>query len=147
MRTRLVILAAVGVLGLVVTACGSSSNNTGAAGDDSRTINIEMRDTVFAPDHVTVPAGQEVRLVFYNAGKVDHDAFIGDEMAQSDHEQEMNAKDSDMHHGNADSGAITVEPGKTGALTHTFEAGDEMLIGCHQPGHYAAGMKLAVTLG
>ena len=43
-------------------------------------------------------------------------------------------------------GAITVEPGSTGELTHTFSAADEVLIGCHEPGHYDAGMRLGIQL-
>ena len=58
--------------------------------------------------------------------------FIGDEMAQSDHEKEMSSDMGGMHHGDSD--AITVGPGKTGTLTHTFKAGVAMLTGCHQPG-------------
>jgi uncharacterized cupredoxin-like copper-binding protein len=73
-------------------------------------------------------------------------AAIGHDMAQSDHEQEMmNGDSAGMHHGNTD--AITVEPGKTGSLTHTFKTGEDVLIGCHQPGHYAGGMKLTVATG
>jgi uncharacterized cupredoxin-like copper-binding protein len=50
-----------------------------------------------------------------------------------------------MHSGGATDG-ITVDPGKTGELTHTFDRTGTVEIGCHQPGHYAAGMKLAVTV-
>lgn len=129
---------------LLAAACGSSSDDTGtAAVDGARTIEIEMRDIAFAPDTITVAAGEEVRFVFHNTGKVDHDAFIGDEMAQADHADEMN-DDGDMHHGD-DEDAVTVEPGETGTLTYTFDAGDDVLIGCHQPGHYAAGMTVRVT--
>ena len=143
MRTRTALAATIGALGLVAAACGGSDPDDSTGGDDVRSIEIEMRDNAFAPAAITVPAGEEVRLVFHNTGKVDHDAFIGDHMAQADHEEEM-SEDRGMHHG-GDSDAITVEPGDTGTLTHTFDAGDEVLIGCHQPGHYRAGMKVAVT--
>jgi uncharacterized cupredoxin-like copper-binding protein len=144
-RTRIVLAATIGVLGLVAAACGGSdSNGSNATGDDVRSIEIEMRDTAFAPNSITVAAGEEVRLVFHNTGKVDHDAFIGDEMAQADHEEEMR-DDGGMHHDGGDSDAVTVEPGETGTLTHTFKEGERALIGCHQPGHFAAGMKIKVT--
>jgi uncharacterized cupredoxin-like copper-binding protein len=48
-------------------------------------------------------------------------------------------------HGGSDD-ALTVEPGKTGELQHTFDAAGETLIGCHEPGHYEAGMRVAVTV-
>lgn len=49
-----------------------------------------------------------------------------------------------MHKNSAD--AVTGAPGKTGELTHTFKTGQAVLVGCHQPGHYTAGMKLAVDV-
>jgi uncharacterized cupredoxin-like copper-binding protein len=103
-----------------------------------------MRDVAFSPSQITVPAGEEVRLVFHNTGKVAHDAFIGDEEAQADHAQDMKS-DGGMHHG-GDPDALTVAPGKRATLTHTFEAGEDVLIGCHQPGHYAGGMKVTVDV-
>jgi uncharacterized cupredoxin-like copper-binding protein len=48
--------------------------------------------------------------------------------------------------GGGDMNAITVEPGKAGQLTHTFDKTGTVEIGCHEPGHYAAGMKIAVTV-
>lgn len=47
-----------------------------------------------------------------------------------------------MHH-DGDSEAITVDPGDRGELT--YETGS-VLIGCHQPGHYDAGMMVEVTV-
>ena len=55
----------------------------------------------------------------HTTGKVAHDAFIGDAMAQADHEKEMRDM-GDMHHGDGSEG-VTVDAGKTGELTHTFD--------------------------
>ncbi len=148
MRPRLVVFALIAVVAVAAAACGSPGESSTNAGGGSRTIDIDMRDTAFSPKHITVPAGQEVRLVFHNRGKVAHDAFVGDEQAQMDHERAMSSSSSsmgDMHHGDSD--ALTVQPGDSGMLTHTFRAGDEVLIGCHQPGHYASGMKVTVKAG
>ena len=144
-RTRILLVALFAVVALVAGACGGSDDDASSSGD-TRTIEIEMRDIAFAPDAIAVPAGEDVRLRFHNTGKVDHDAFIGDAAAQADHDEEMNSSDGGMHHGSDDSEAITVEPGDTGTLTHTFEAGDALLIGCHQPGHYKSGMKITVRV-
>ena len=107
-----------------------------------------MRDIAFSPDTVDVEAGETVTFVFENVGKIPHDAYVGDAGAQDEHEMEMQEMDEAGHgdHG-AGADAVTVEPGKRGELTHTFEAGDRLLIGCHQPGHYAAGMKVTVNVG
>jgi uncharacterized cupredoxin-like copper-binding protein len=173
-----VLAAATAAALLALAACGSgdddqSSDGGGAGGlssDTGRTVNIEMRDNEFSPTTIEVPAGQEVRLVFRNRGDVTHDAVVGDEAAQAEHEDEMRAAETDasddgdmagmgdgemgegdtttgMGHGDeTGEGGITVDPGETGEITHTFEAGDQMLVGCHQEGHYDAGMKITVDV-
>jgi uncharacterized cupredoxin-like copper-binding protein len=143
MRIRLALAATIAALVVITVGCGSDDDSDSIA-SDARTIEIEMRDTAFDPDTISVPAGEEVRLVLHNGDSVDHDAFIGDEMAQADHEAEMNAGGG-MEHGGGDSDAVTIGPDETATLTHTFDADEDVLIGCHEPGHYAAGMKMTVT--
>lgn len=145
MPGRALIVAAVIALALLAAACGTGSGGIDAAA--ARTIEIEMRDIAFSPDRVTVNAGERVRFVFRNTGQAVHDAYIGDEARQAEHEKEMGKSDGHGGHGdNEDEDAITVDPGETGELSHTFRVGEVVLIGCHQPGHYAAGMKLAVDV-
>ncbi len=129
---------------VAMTACGGGSHvDHGAAG--GRTIDVDMRDNDFSPASVNVKAGETVRFVFHNKGTVRHDAFIGDEAAQMAHEQDMSMA-SDMGHGGHDSEGITVEPGQTGTLTHTFASAGTTIIGCHEAGHYALGMKINVSV-
>jgi uncharacterized cupredoxin-like copper-binding protein len=161
------VLAAAGL-----SACGGGSDggtdDAGLAADPSggepRTIEIGMTDNEFSPARLEVEDGETVRLVFDNEGEATHDAVIGDEAAQAEHEAEMRATDTSdssasshdpaagMDHGSggdgeeAEEGAVTLAPGETGEITHTFAAGDEVIIGCHEPGHYEAGMKIAVEV-
>ena len=142
---------AIGILAITATACGAGDNPTTAgAGGDARIVEVDMADNAFEPDTIDVAQGETVRFVFTNTGAVAHDAFIGDTAAQADHETEMRAADDDAHgggHGGSDDeAAITVEPGDTGELTHTFDETGEIQIGCHEPGHYEAGMKIDVTV-
>ena len=140
-------LLALAIVGLLLTAaCGATSSDTASDGP-ARTIEIDMVDIGFEPDTLQVAQGETIRFVFTNTGTVDHDAFIGRRSAQADHESEMRAMDGDEHGGHGDDGrALTVEPGDRGELTYTFEDGGPVEIGCHQPGHYAAGMRVAVEV-
>ena len=52
-----------------------------------------MQDIAFAPETLTVRAGEPVTFAFENVGKVDHEAIIGDESVQDDHEREMSGQD------------------------------------------------------
>jgi uncharacterized cupredoxin-like copper-binding protein len=134
---------------LVTAACGGGNggHNATSAG---QTVDVNMVDVAFQPTTFTAKPGERVRFVFHNRGKTPHDAFVGDTAAQADHEMAMRDSNNrsgghDMHGGGGTDG-ITVDPGKTGELTYTFDRTGTVEIGCHQPGHYAAGMKLAVTV-
>ena len=130
----------------VVAACGGDGDTDTPAAD--RTIEVRMVDTAFQPETLEVAAGETVRFAFRNTGKLAHDAFIGDRDAQDGHEQEMRDADGSDHggHGGGESDAITVDTGESGELTHTFERPGTYEVGCHQPGHYSAGMKIVVEV-
>lgn len=138
------------VLGLVAVAvllagCGGGEHDSHSSAAD-RVVNVTMRDIAFDPAAVTVKAGETVRFVFHNEGAIPHDAFIGDEAAQAEHEKEMREADADGKGGGHGGHGVIVDPGDIGSLTRTFKAGDTLVIGCHQAGHYAAGMKVALAV-
>lgn len=130
-------------VGVALAACSPASDAgaTGAAGP--RTIEVIMSDELrFDPDAIAVSAGETVRFVVTNSGQIVHEFYIGDEAAQAAHEEEMRA--GGMQHD--DPSGISVEPGQTGELEFTFEEAGELLIGCHEPGHYDGGMMATVTV-
>jgi uncharacterized cupredoxin-like copper-binding protein len=145
-RTFLGIVTAV----VLVGGCGGGGSHDsmshGGAAEPTQTVDVTMRDIAYDPPAVTVKAGETVQFVFHNQGQIRHDAFLGDEAAQAEHEKEMRKEGSGGMDDRHSADAITVDPGKTGSLTHTFKAGDALVIGCHELGHYTAGMKLAVTV-
>ena len=134
---------------IAALALGCASESDNSAQPDRRTVKIDMVDNKFKPNEVGVRKADTVRFVFDNKGKVDHDAVIGDSAAQAEHEQEMRALESQGHggeHGAEPEGAITVGPGETGELTSTFDRAGTTEIGCHEVGHYAAGMKVTIEV-
>ena len=144
------LMVAVAGVALLAAACGDDDTTTGDANDAYRTVEVTMVDIAFEPDSIEVAAGESVRFVFTNDGELTHDAFVGDSAAQADHEQQMRDAEDDngMDHdgGDADDGAVTVEPGDTAELTYTFDEAGTIEIGCHQPDHYDAGMKIDVEV-
>ena len=148
-RRRFVALVALAAVGL--SACGGSDSGT-EADTSARTIAIDMHDNSFSPSAVTVKKGEKVSFVFTNKGTVQHDAYVGTAMEQDSHEAEMrdepdNGGMAGMDHGGSsvDYG-VTVKPGKSDEITTTFADKGEQIIGCHEPGHYAGGMKVIVTV-
>src|SRR5215216_5769310 len=97
-------IAAVIAIALALAACGGGSDdasdlstapgdrNTG--GGAARTVDVVMRDNAFSPASVEVAAGETVTFAFRNDGAVTHDAVIGDEAAQAEHEDEMRAAEA-----------------------------------------------------
>ncbi len=128
---------------VLLAACGSDGGgSTLASAGEDRTIEIEMRDIAFVPTEVDVRTGEKIRFVFTNRGTLTHDAFIGDAAAQEEHEKEMRSG----HSQSEGASAVTVKPGKKAQLVHTFDRPGQLLIGCHEPGHYTGGMRVAVNV-
>lgn len=149
-RHRLLALAT--SIGLVV-ACGNERATTDApattaAAGAAKLTEVAMEDIKYDTTRLRFAVGQPVTFRFTNNGQIPHDAFIGDSAAQADHEQEMQSMGTmDMGHGShGDGDAVTVQPGESGELTYTFDAPGTYEIGCHQAGHYAAGMKIMITV-
>ena len=148
-RTLAVVVAGVALL---AAACGGDDGDLAADANETRTVEVDMVDIAFEPATLDVDRGETVRFVFTNRGDVAHEAYIGDRQAQTDHEDEMRDRDgddeSDAHGGHGDEAedAITVEPGESGELTYTFDEADTIEVGCHEPGHYDAGMKITVEV-
>jgi uncharacterized cupredoxin-like copper-binding protein len=154
-------------LGLVLAACSSddSSDTTMAAGMDmdgehsesdfgdpmaaasaTRVIEISANDDfTFFPSGATVAKGETVTFRVTNDGKIPHDFVLGDEQVQVEHEEEMAEMDGDMAM-HDEPNAFVLEPGETKDMTWHMTADGEVLFGCHQPGHYAAGMKGIVVV-
>jgi plastocyanin len=77
-RKKLVPVTLVGLMALVFSACGTGDASTDAAGDnDGRTVVIE--DLAFAPETLTVEAGDTVTWVWRD-GSIKHDVS-GDDFA------------------------------------------------------------------
>ena len=161
-------LALLMALGLVLAACSSddSSDTTMAEGMDmdaehseefgfgdpmeassaSRVIEITANDDfTFFPSGATVTKGETVTFSVTNAGKIPHDFVLGDAQMQDEHEEEMAEMDGDMSM-HDEPNAFVLEPGETKEMTWHMTEGGEILFGCHQPGHYAAGMKGTVIV-
>ena len=106
-----------------------------------RVVKISMDDQMrFSPDVLQVQAGQTVRLVVHNAGKLPHELVLGTDAEIVSHAAEMKRGDSKAHDHGA-MAALTVEPGQTGELVVQFSQSGTFQMACLIPGHYEAGMR------
>lgn len=145
------LLVAVAGSSLLLAACADDGNDADVsqAGtpSDPRTIEITMRDIEYDPKAVTVAQGETVRFVFTNEGQLPHEATVGDLAVQEEHEAEMEEMgDMAMSEDDEDIPKVSVAPGATGEIVTTFDEAGETIIGCHEPGHWDAGMRIDVTV-
>ena len=116
----------------------------GAAGKVTRTIKVDMSDSMrFTPEKLQVKAGDTIRFVVSNSGKIRHELVFGTEVQLKAHYAAM-LKNPEMEH--ADDNQISLAPGKSGELIWQFTQAGTVNFACLQPGHYDAGMKGSVTV-
>ena len=103
-----------------------------------RTIVVEMRDSFeFSPSEITVKAGEIVRFVAVNAGKLVHEMVLGT-MKDLEEHKEMMKQHPGMHHDEPH--MAHVAPGKSGVIVWQFTEPGEFYFGCLVEGHFENGM-------
>lgn len=134
MRTAHRTLAALLVAALATAACRTGEPPVrGGLPEDTpvdQTIEVGMADLAFEPEAISLKPGTTVRFVFHNEGRLPHQALFGDEAAQ-----EAYAAGTGTRIG------VEVGPGGSKSFIRRFDAPARLIIGCHIPGHYQAGMK------
>jgi len=128
------------LVGLLLAACGGGS-------DSQNTFTITATDDfTYAPDRLTVKAGQEVTLTFNNEGPVEHSFNIlkGDE--ELEHALEAAHEEEELH----EELLLEIhetEPGasETKTFTTPTEPGDYTFF-CSLPGHADEGLVGILTV-
>jgi uncharacterized cupredoxin-like copper-binding protein len=143
-RLLIVLLAGTAVVLGACTAPALSGTASPSIGGSPRVVAVTMTDELrFVPHQFSFTAGETVRFEVTNAGAIRHEFFIGDTDAQASHEAEMLEMGGMAHD---EPNGIGVDPGESKVLEHTFSAAGTVLIGCHELGHYDAGMVATVTV-
>lgn len=118
------------------------NNMAGKPGDAakvSRTIKIDMSDNMrFSPDEANIKAGETVRFVVNNKGRLDHEMVIGT-LAELKEHAAMMRKMPTMKH--AEPNMLTLAPGASGDIIWQFDQAGTVDFACLIPGHMEAGMK------
>ena len=125
---------------------GSPVGEPGLADQATKIIQVITLDTMryeFSPQP-DIKAGDAVKFIVTNQGKIPHEFSIGDENEQKSHAKMMREMPSMVHE---DGNTVTVQPGETKELTWKFKGNNEVVFACNIPGHFEAGMfkKLVLT--
>jgi uncharacterized cupredoxin-like copper-binding protein len=111
-----------------------------------RTLQVDMNDTMrFTPDLLQVAAGETLKLVVHNSGKLPHEMVLGSEAALKAHALEMKQStghsDGHAHASGNELLALSVKPGETKEWVIRFDQAQTLQMACLIPGHFEAGMK------
>lgn len=103
-----------------------------------KTVTIDMTDKMrFEPGEIRVKAGETVRFVVRNQGKLQHEMVLGTRHSL-DHHSKMMQKFPGMEHDEPHMAHI--EPGKEHVMGWQFTKTGSYHYGCLVPGHFEAGM-------
>ncbi len=122
---------------------GATAGRPGDPNKIGRTIKITAQDIKYDQSEILVKAGETVKFVVTNAGKLKHEFIIGSSDEQRQHAEMMKQMPGMVHE---DANTLTLEPGETKSLVWQFTKTGALEIACHVPGHYEAGMRGKVTV-
>jgi uncharacterized cupredoxin-like copper-binding protein len=107
-------------------------------------LRIEVDDTMrFVPAKWEAQAGEPIRIILVNKGKVDHELVIGTEKELIAHAKEMANPGAKGHH---HTNEISAKPGQQAELVWTFKEPGQYAMACFEPGHYEAGIKGVINV-
>jgi uncharacterized cupredoxin-like copper-binding protein len=140
----MVAASAIGLAALV----GCTANAGGSGTDQNPTISrMSIEGYHFLPDHLTVHEGETVRFLITNPTDRAHALFIGTPAEQdadeARHEGASPLEQPDTSHYGY---GIYIPAFGTAELDYHFTVANGIMIGCHLPGHWAAGMRATVTV-
>ena len=149
-RLAAALLLASAAANLPAAAHGGHHFAAGAPGDPAkpaRIVKVAMLEhgeqMLFAPAHITVRRGEQIRFVLYNEGSEDHEFVLATVKENLQHARAMKKHPHMAHH---DPNAITLSPFNGGELLWKFTKAGTFEFGCLIPGHREAGMHGVVVV-
>jgi uncharacterized cupredoxin-like copper-binding protein len=134
-------------IAVLLVACSPSADRRDVPAGTDRIVELSMTGMHFIPDRIEVQAGDLVAFVVTNPNDVAHELFIGTEADQTAHHAAHMAVSSPdqalVPHGGY---GIFLAPHETGVVSYHFDTAGEIMLGCHLPGHWEAGMVAIVTV-
>jgi uncharacterized cupredoxin-like copper-binding protein len=115
----------------------------------TRIIDVATLDTFrFEPDPISVKVGETVTFRVTNDGVIPHDVVLDGQAGQDTHEQEMQEMTAEENTTMMmdEVNGFSLAAGESKVLTWTFTEPGTIYLGCHQPGHFAAGMVASVIV-
>ena len=129
-----------------------SATTSGEAGNPARvtrTVTIRMSEYSFDTERLEFKAGETVKFIVINNGKLKHELTVGTAEEQKAHRaamQSMSDMNHDEHSHDMPANAIHVNPGETRELVWHFTKAGSLQFACNYPGHADLGMEGSIAV-
>ena len=120
-----------------------SAGEPGNPKKPSRTIEVKMSEMAYAPPHIEVKRGEQIRFVIRNVGEDDHEFLLATTEENLKHAEDMK-KHPHMEH--EDPNALRLKPNKSAEIVWKFTKSGTFEYSCLIPGHRESGMIGSVTV-
>jgi uncharacterized cupredoxin-like copper-binding protein len=140
----IVAASGIGLMALV----GCSANLGGSGTDQNPTIiHMSIEGYHFIPDDIVVHEGETVRFMITNQTDRAHELFIGTPAEQeADEARHQGASPMEQPNMSHYGYGIYLPAYGAGEFEYHFTVANGIMIGCHLPGHWAAGMRASITV-
>lgn len=132
-------------LALLLVSCGGQASATPPA---TRDIPVSISGMRFVPDQFEVHVGETIRFVVTNPTDLPHELFIGTMAEQLARERSvMSQPPAQQVQLRPRFGyGISLLAHDSGQFIYHFSGAAQVMIGCHVPGHWEAGMRATITV-
>jgi uncharacterized cupredoxin-like copper-binding protein len=147
MKQSMQILVAASCVAILSAGCSVGGVLTGTDANP-HAINLTVDGYRFIPNAIEVTLGETVRFVVTNPTDMAHEIYIGTP-AEEAADEAAHASAPPMQQPKITTPygyGVYLLPYSTVEFTYHFSNRDEVMIGCHLPGHWAKGMKAAITV-
>lgn len=127
----------------------SPAGQEGSKAKVTRTVKIEMTEYAFSQTTMDFKAGETVKFIVINNGKLKHELTVGTAEEQKAHRaamQSMSDMNHDEHSHEMPANAIHVNPGETRELVWHFTKAGSLQFACNYPGHADLGMEGSIAV-
>ncbi len=138
LRLMLSIIAVLGMMVLVLAACGGASSST------TNQVNVSLSDFKVQSSQTTFVPGQTYHFVVTNDGHTNHEFMVMPPMATGMNSMGQMDKMA-LYHISSDQ----LPQGASKSFDYSFPSSatqQSLEFSCHLPGHYEVGMHLPITL-
>ena len=116
----------------------ATDGSPGKPNEVNRTVRVEARDTTFNVKQIQVRAGETVKFVIENKGRLPHEFAIASAQEHEEHRKMMQQMPDMVHD---EPNAVTLKPGETREVIWKFGKDANVEFSCNIPGHAEQGMK------